>query len=197
MIKNSKVLTYLNLRVSIINDCTFALPEMTTPKHKGRCPICGKTLQLVTKHLRAVHCVQNKKECAILNNMAMGRTPLGSGTCPVVTCGKNVHVLDQHIWDHEDLSVAEKEKFVTLAKREEGLAQLFLLRVSDPSPPMVSRLDIDRAEDSDVDDDVSSSSGECLDSRCMDTRKRLARLKVNTVSVTMIDQRNVTVLSGL
>ncbi|KAE8277792.1 hypothetical protein D5F01_LYC24187 [Larimichthys crocea] len=92
---------------------------MTKPKSNGICPICGKTLQLVAKHLRETHAVRNPTERSILNNLATGRTV------------------------HKDLTQAEIERRRAGIKRDTAIAALARLQASNPQPAMVSRLDLE------------------------------------------------------
>ncbi|KAE8278139.1 hypothetical protein D5F01_LYC23779 [Larimichthys crocea] len=114
---------------------------MTKPKSIGVCPICGKTLQLVAKHLREIHRVSNATERAILNNLATGRTVIPPG--PVPGCLPHILNLDKHLKGHKDLTQAGVERQRARAKRDVAIAALQRLRASNPQPPMVSRLDME------------------------------------------------------
>ncbi|KAE8301070.1 hypothetical protein D5F01_LYC01223 [Larimichthys crocea] len=95
---------------------------MTKPKNDGVCPICGKTLQLVVKHLRETHAVRNSIERSLLNNLATGRTIIPP--CPVPGCLPHILNVDKHLAVHKDLTVAEIKRWRAQTTRETAIAAL-------------------------------------------------------------------------
>ena len=114
---------------------------MTKTKDEGECPLCGKHLKCVAKHIRVIHKIKNAKERAILNNLSTGRILLGRGHCPLVLCNKLVLHLEKHIRAHNDVTQQRADREVTSLKRSIAVQQLADLRASNPS--MVSQLDMD------------------------------------------------------
>ncbi|KAE8278123.1 Low choriolytic enzyme [Larimichthys crocea] len=94
------------------------LEGMTKPKDEGVCPVCGKSLNMVAKHIRQTHMVQNKAERAILNNMATGRTIIPPGPCPIPGCRRLVLHVAKHLKGHTDITVRRMEE--ELAKKGNG-----------------------------------------------------------------------------
>ncbi|KAE8278144.1 hypothetical protein D5F01_LYC23784 [Larimichthys crocea] len=133
---------------------------MTKPKSSGVCPICGKTLQLVAKHLQEIHWVSNATERAILNNLATGRTVIPPGPCPVTGCLPHILNLDKHLKGHKDLTQAGVERQRAHAKRDVAMAALERLWASNPQPPMADR----RRPQSQVDTEQLESSSSSADS---------------------------------
>lgn len=150
---------------------------MTKPKNKARCPLCKKELHNVARHLREHHKVSNSKERAILNSMARDRVSVGAGLCPVPSCRKSVQTLSRHIWGHQELSVVDRDRHLFQLKRAQALAQLSLLRLSDPKPPMISRLDLD---DGLEEGGVAAPEVEGPEMRFQVIRRKMALLKVST-----------------
>ncbi|XP_037835217.1 mediator of RNA polymerase II transcription subunit 15-like [Kryptolebias marmoratus] len=109
------------------------------------CPLCKSTLQHVNRHLRFAHKVLNQQERKILVNLANGHTNIRGCPCPVVGCvfatGK---LLERHIFHtHTELSPEQQARMVRQAKYLQALQLLTKLRATDPTPPMVSTLDLE------------------------------------------------------
>ena len=120
---------------------------MTKLQEEGKCPICGKQLQCVAKHIRVIHGVKNTKERAILNKLSTGRILLGGGTCPLLVCGKSVLHIEKHLRAHTDVTQQLANKKINSLKRTLAVKQLADLRATNPRPPMVSQLDLGDQED--------------------------------------------------
>ncbi|XP_034538833.1 uncharacterized protein LOC117812245 [Notolabrus celidotus] len=142
---------------------------MSKTKTEGDCPICGKLLQCVSKHLREIHLLKNGKERAILNLLATGRIHLGGGTCPIQLCNATVLHLEKHICGHKDVTQRHIKSSLKALKRHTAIQQLAALRASCPNPPMLSRLDLE--------EDPHEGEDGCQDPACVHVRQQLAELK--------------------
>ncbi|KAF7225468.1 actin cytoskeleton-regulatory complex protein PAN1-like, partial [Nothobranchius furzeri] len=119
------------------------LLDMTKPKEPGTCPICQKELLLVSKHLKEFHKVENIHERNILNKLAMGRTVIPPGPCPIVNCIPHLLHVEKHVDNHLELTARRKREVKMDLKRKVALQLLRDLRATDPQPPMVSTLDFE------------------------------------------------------
>ncbi|XP_058474053.1 cyclin-dependent kinase 11A [Solea solea] len=146
--------------------------KMTKPKVPLECPICGKVLVFVSRHLRVTHKILNEKERAILNNMATGRTVVPPGPCPMLMCLPYILHIEKHIRTHLDMGVAWQDGAIRALKRSTALRLLADLRASNPSPPMVSRLDLDEAGNPE-----EGVSGLCQLPACIHARQRVRQLE--------------------
>ena len=118
---------------------------MTKTNKNGECPLCGKILTSIAKHLREIHCLQNAKERAILNALATGRTSVPAGPCPVPLPGCPLHAvnLPKHLHAmHVELGKDRVDREVRALKRAAARTKLAALRATQPDPPMVSVLDL-------------------------------------------------------
>ena len=124
---------------------------MTKPKTIGECPICGKVLDFVAKHLREIHSLQNVRERSILNFLATGRTLIPGGPCPLPGCSPHLLCVEKHLRTHSELPKVNVDREIKALKRTAAINQLAALRATDPHPPMVSTLDQpeDQAQQSD------------------------------------------------
>ena len=73
---------------------------MTKPKTTAECPICGKALWHVSKHLRVIHALKNVRERGILNGLATGRTAVPPGPCPFTGCSPYLLHVEKHLRAH-------------------------------------------------------------------------------------------------
>ncbi len=149
---------------------TFFLLATTKTKGQGECPICGKLLLSVSKHLRLIHNLKNSKERAILNNLAPGRILVGGGQCPVVLCNANVLHLEKHLRAPKDITLQRIERELKSLKRTTAINQLAALRASNPDPPMVSQLDLDQ-------EDAEEGSSGCQNPSCVNAQQRIRELE--------------------
>ncbi|KAK7883909.1 hypothetical protein WMY93_027032 [Mugilogobius chulae] len=115
--------------------------KMTKPKRGHRCPICSKFLNNVSQHLRNIHRVKNSEERKILNDLASGFTAIPPGLCPEEGCSSKIGHVAKHLKRHKDISKSRMEELLETARRETAIKLLSNLRSTQPTPPMVSRLD--------------------------------------------------------
>ncbi|KAK1875446.1 dCTP deaminase [Dissostichus eleginoides] len=114
----------------------------------SQCPMCLRDYKSLAQHLKVTHKVQNKEERAHLVMLAGGRLNVRCEQCPVPFCAiQKGSRLDRHLNSHTELSSAAKRKLVERLKRRLMLATLGRLRATNPTVPMVSRLDLDPAEE--------------------------------------------------
>ncbi|CAK6983381.1 hypothetical protein D5F01_LYC04307 [Scomber scombrus] len=146
---------------------------MTRAKSQGKCPICGKVLAFLAKHLRERHAVVNKKERAILNNLTTGRLPLPPGPCPIPNCIPYLRNVERHLVTHKDLGMHRLQKERQNLKKKTAIALLSELRATNPVPNMVSSLDLE--------DPGEGSSTQTVDP-CQNPSCVLAKQRVNQLS---------------
>ncbi|XP_056466830.1 uncharacterized protein LOC130405684 [Gadus chalcogrammus] len=148
---------------------------MTKPKTIGKCPICGKVLNFVAKHLREIHSLQNIRERSILNYLATGKTLVPAGPCPLPGCSPYLLYVVKHLRTHTEVPKANVDRKIKALKRTTAINQLAALRATDPHPPMVSTLDQpeDQAQQSDPEAGVSM----CTKRTCVNARLRVRQLE--------------------
>ena len=113
---------------------------MSKTKQTGECPICGKVLCFIAKHLREIHSLKNSQERTILNNLATGRTLLPAGPCPLPLPGCSPHLLnvEKHLQSmHMNYPKERVDREIKALKRATALSKLAALRATAPDPPMV------------------------------------------------------------
>ncbi|KAJ4936740.1 hypothetical protein JOQ06_001326 [Pogonophryne albipinna] len=112
------------------------------------CPMCLKEYTYLNQHLLVTHKVWNKDERELLVKLAGGKIDVRSQKCPVPSCvtGKCTR-LDRHMNTHKELSAASKDKLMKVVRKRLILDTLAGLRATNPTVPMVSRLDLDQAEE--------------------------------------------------
>lgn len=116
---------------------------MTPPKNTVFCPICKYEYTYLGKHLSGRHSIINKVEKRLLINHATGRVNYRHLPCPVPDCGFNKTRVDRHLEQgHPELNTAEVQDFIKGIKNKVTIDGLRALRASNPSPPMISCLDI-------------------------------------------------------
>ena len=111
---------------------------MTKTKQTGECPICGKVLLFIAKHLREIHSLKNSQERAILNGLATGRTLVPAGPCPVPLPGCPPHSLhlEKHLQSmHVDLTKDRLDREILALKRATAISKLAALRPLSPIHP--------------------------------------------------------------
>ncbi|XP_070402703.1 uncharacterized protein [Nothobranchius furzeri] len=116
---------------------------MTKPKEAGTCPVCQKELMLISKHLKDFHQVKNIQERDILNKLAMERTLIPPGPCPIANCVPHLRHLEKHLDTHKELTQRGRREEKLTLKRKVALQLLKELRATGPQPPMFSTLDLD------------------------------------------------------
>ncbi|XP_032419383.1 uncharacterized protein LOC116720312 [Xiphophorus hellerii] len=139
---------------------------MIPPKSTACCPICEFEFAYLGKHLASRHSVVNKAEKRLLLNHATGRVNYRHLPCPVPGCGFSKSRVDRHLKEqgHPELDKAQVQEFVKDIKRKVTMDGLRALRASNPTPPMMSSLDLDQDEDElihDVSDAAESSNPFC------------------------------------
>ncbi|KAE8278138.1 hypothetical protein D5F01_LYC23778 [Larimichthys crocea] len=105
--------------------------KMTKTKDQGVCPVCGKSLSMVAKHIRQTHMVRNKVERAILDNMATSLTVIPPGPCPIPVCTPHVLHVAKHLKGHSDITVRRIETELAKVKKAAAIAAT----LSHPWPP--------------------------------------------------------------
>ena len=150
---------------------------MTKTKQTGECPICGKVLLFIAKHLREIHSLKNSQERAILNGLATGRTLVPPGPCPVPLPGCPVHTLnlEKHLHlMHSDLS------------KDTAIHKLAFLRATEPDPPMVSTLDLpdNQAQQNDPEAGIIL----CQKPMCVNARLRVRELERELLEVRTVSE---------
>lgn len=143
---------------------------MTSPKTATECPICGKTIKRLSKHLSGWHNLKNTRERQILNQLATGRITVGGGSCPLPNCQPYVIWLEKHLKGHKDHSQARVEREIKALKWRVAISRLKALRATQPDPTMVSILDLSDEEPEEV-------PGSCTNSACVNARKRVRELE--------------------
>ncbi|XP_053084218.1 serine-aspartate repeat-containing protein I-like isoform X1 [Pangasianodon hypophthalmus] len=123
------------------------------PKKSAPCPLCGVSFRNVRQHLIKLHKVLNKMELRILLQYTSG-TYNGLNDCPI--CKRSNFVrLDKHMkLCHSDMTEVQQKELLTKAKKQTNLLDLKTLRAKNPSPPLVSTLDVEMLAESD--DETSS-----------------------------------------
>ncbi len=147
---------------------------MTKTKGEGKCPLCGKLLKCVSKHLREIHHLQNKNERTILNNLATGRVLLGSGRCPLPLCNTQVLHLDKHLRGHKDITQRRLARELKSLKQRTAISQLAELRATNPNPPLVSKLD---EEEEASEDETAAGPDRCNNPSCIHARRENKELQ--------------------
>ncbi|XP_035988150.1 uncharacterized protein LOC105922689 [Fundulus heteroclitus] len=117
----------------------------TSDNKNRRCPLCGASLTHLGKHLKGLHKVSNAEEKHILVKLGSRRISIRECPCPVPGCayasGKH---LDRHLGCyHSELSERSRSRMTERARFLLAIDQLAKLRATDPSPPMVSTLDLE------------------------------------------------------
>lgn len=123
---------------------------MVMPKDKNCCPVCGIVLASMTNHLRNTHRVVNLHERRLLLNLAARRVNVKEAACPVQGCTYLSIRLDHHAKErHPEVSQAQLERLLDTVRREKTISLLAALRATNPTPPMVSSLDLEGEEEED------------------------------------------------
>ncbi|KAI4800294.1 hypothetical protein KUCAC02_013339 [Chaenocephalus aceratus] len=112
------------------------------------CTMCLKDYTALNQHLIVTHKVLNKEERVLLVKLAGGKIDVRSQKCPVPACvATTFSRLDRHMKTHFELSAASKDKLLKVVRKRLMLDKLAALRATNPTVPMVSRLDVDRASE--------------------------------------------------
>ncbi|XP_035989414.1 golgin subfamily A member 6-like protein 22 [Fundulus heteroclitus] len=138
---------------------------MTPPKSPAICPICEYQFNYLGKHLANQHSILNNQEKIILINYASGRVNVRHLPCPVQGCGYSSTRLDRHLeTGHPELDEGELKEIIKNIKKQVSFDSLRALRATDPSPPVISNLDLGQDEDEqvmDVSEPVAPSCSTC------------------------------------
>ncbi|XP_034082120.1 uncharacterized protein LOC117552651 isoform X2 [Gymnodraco acuticeps] len=111
------------------------------------CPMCLKDYTALNQHLLVTHKAWNKDERELLVKLAGGKISVRLHKCPVPSCVQGTFTrLDRHMNTHKELSAASKDKLLKVVRKRLMLDTLAGLRATNPTVPMVSRLDLDQAE---------------------------------------------------
>ncbi|KAM4564275.1 uncharacterized protein V3H82_013332 [Fundulus diaphanus] len=119
--------------------------QKASEKKNRRCPLCSASLTHLGKHLKGLHKVSNAEEKHIPVKLGSKRISIRECPCPVPGCtyasGKH---LDRHLGCyHSELSHQSRSRMTERARFLLAIDQLAKLRATDPSPPMVSTLDLE------------------------------------------------------
>ena len=158
---------------------------MTKTKANGTCPICGKVLSFVAKHLRLIHGLKNTEERAILNHLATGRTLIPAGPCPVPLPACPAHVLnvEKHVlFKHRETGGRE----LMALKRAAAVRMLAALRATTPDPPMVSVLDLPHHQAPQNDPEAGIIM--CQKRTCVNARIRVRQLEQELADVRAVSE---------
>ncbi|XP_012715194.2 uncharacterized protein LOC105923806 [Fundulus heteroclitus] len=116
---------------------------MTPPKQNLCCPLCPAEYTYIGKHLKNNHGLKNIEERKILMKYCNGRINIRKMPCPVDGCGYVSTRLDRHIDQaHPEVEAERTAQMINDLKYQVTMQMLRALRATNPSPPMVSRLDI-------------------------------------------------------
>ncbi|XP_043955245.1 coiled-coil domain-containing protein 69-like [Gambusia affinis] len=120
---------------------------MTPPKNPHSCPLCGNTFSFLGSHLVNFHKIKNIKEKQLLLSLASGRICIRKMSCPVEACNYAQSRLDKHLQcAHPELSREDVKDMTETLKRQAGINGLRALRATNPTPPLVSSLDVEPQE---------------------------------------------------
>ena len=158
---------------------------MTKTKENGTCPICGKVLSFIAKHLRLINGLKNKEERAILNNLATGRTLIPAGPCPVPLPGCDPHLLN--VEKHLQLMHRERvDRELKALKRATAVRKLAALRATAPHPPMVSVIDLPDNQAQQTDPEAGIIM--CKKRSCINARLRVRELERELADVRTVSE---------
>ncbi|XP_054899205.1 uncharacterized protein LOC129368304 isoform X2 [Poeciliopsis prolifica] len=151
---------------------------MTPPKCPCYCPLCDYPYKYMGKHLQSRHFVKNAKEKRLLTNFATGRVNFRHLSCPVPGCGFSKTRLDRHLEQgHPELDGEKLAELIKGIKRKVTIDSLRALRASDPSPPLVSNLDVgDDEEEMMVDNAEAISDDGVPSTSCSSCQKKSAEI---------------------
>ncbi|XP_043955246.1 coiled-coil domain-containing protein 69-like [Gambusia affinis] len=120
---------------------------MTPHKNCHPCPLCGNTFSFPGRHLVNFHKIKNIKEKQLLLSLASGRICIRKMPCPVEACNYAQSRLDKHLQcAHPELSREDVKDMTESLKRQAGINGLRALRATNPTPPLVSSLDMEPQE---------------------------------------------------
>lgn len=142
---------------------------MSLPKVCHSCPVCCKVYPGMLNHIRRSHGAANKEERRLLLHLATNRVYIRHEPCPVLGCTYKSTRLDRHVVEgHLELSTAEVSDHLYAVRREKTIALLAALRATNPSPLMVTILDLEKEEEGDdmlmrepLEEEPACSSPEC------------------------------------
>ncbi|KAM4537668.1 uncharacterized protein V3H82_023463 [Fundulus diaphanus] len=116
---------------------------MTPPKQNLCCPLCPFEYTYIAKHLKNNHGLKNAEERKILLKYSNGRINIRKMPCPVDGCSYVSTRLDRHIDQaHPEVEVERRAQIIIDLKHQAIMQMLRALRATNPSPPMVSCLDM-------------------------------------------------------
>ena len=162
---------------------------MTRTKQDGECPICGKVLTFIAKHMRELHSLKNQKQRAILNGLATCRTLVPAGPCPVPLPGCPPHILNlvKHLHSkHVELKKDRMDREIQALKRAAAISKLAALWATEPDPPMVSVLDLpdNQAQQNDPEAGIIL----CQKRTCVNARLRVRQLEQELADVRTVSE---------
>ena len=163
---------------------------MTKPKTTAECPICGKALWHVSKHLRVIHALKNVRERGILNRLATGRTVVPPGPRPFNGCSPYLLHVEKHLRAHSaSYTRARVDREIKALKRTAAFNRLAALRATAPDPPMVSVLD--QQEDQAQQPDPEAGVSMCMKRTCVNARLRVRELERELLDVCSVSERRI------
>ncbi|XP_041840379.1 uncharacterized protein LOC121639285 [Melanotaenia boesemani] len=146
--------------------------------------MCERRFIHVSKHLKTAHLVFNKEEKKILVNHAIGRVGYRTAKCPVSGCGYQQTRLDRHLKEtHLELEPYQLHSKIEEVKMSQTIQLLRALRASNPTPMMVSSLDlIEEMQEHIVDVSPPQQSPEptCGDPECVQ-RTHILKREIETL----------------
>lgn len=152
---------------------------MTRPRKPFDCPLCHYGYKYLGKHLINMHHMKNQQERKIVLQHASGRINIRKLPCPVEGCEYRQSRLDKHLYQaHVEMPVEDIDQLVRCLKLQITIQKLRDLRATDPTPPMMSYLDLDEAEAAmrDVpmpgDDDDPAAGPTCVSCQELESKNR-------------------------
>ena len=159
---------------------------MNKPKDIGECPLCGKIIHTVVRHLREVHLLKNTQERLILNHLATGRTLIPAGPCPLPGCSPHLLCVEKHLRTHTELPKVNVDREIKALKRAAALSKLAALRATSPDPPMVSVLDLEQHQAEQTDPEAGVIM--CQKRTCVNARLRVRQLEREVADVRAVSE---------
>ncbi|XP_038130211.1 uncharacterized protein LOC119776066 [Cyprinodon tularosa] len=138
------------------------------------CPLCDCVYVYLGKHLLKMHGIKNLEERQILLQYARGRINIRCVPCPVKSCNYSQSRLDKHVETaHREMGQEKINRLIKDLKWRVTIKSLKALRARTPSPPMMSRLDIETKDSKKGKLDVATSKFGPEDLSCCTSCKDL------------------------
>ncbi|XP_043997414.1 uncharacterized protein LOC122845272 [Gambusia affinis] len=145
---------------------------MTPPKERATCPICDYKFSCLGKHLTTRHFIKNKIERRLLINLGTGRVNFRHLSCPVPGCTFAKTRVDRHLEEgHPELDHAKIMEIIRDTKKQVTMDGLRALRASNPTPPVMSNLDIGLEHE-----EVVFEAADVVESTCLECPKLMKEL---------------------